>query len=116
MIESVIIFSQEVLGKNGMVLKKRARDGSGPEDWKERGIFCEAAWDSFLCWPPVAAGETLLRPCPLLDTMGTIIGENPHPVINPSIIQWRDKIGQESKIVYSSGFQPMGRGPLVGLG
>ncbi|CAL1261937.1 unnamed protein product [Larinioides sclopetarius] len=43
------------------------------------GAFCEAAWDSFLCWPPIAAGETLLRPCPLLDTMGTIIGENPHP-------------------------------------
>ncbi|GFU04157.1 calcitonin gene-related peptide type 1 receptor [Nephila pilipes] len=43
------------------------------------GIYCEAAWDSFLCWPPAASGETLLRPCPMLDSMGTIIGESPHP-------------------------------------
>ncbi|XP_035216952.1 calcitonin gene-related peptide type 1 receptor-like, partial [Stegodyphus dumicola] len=41
--------------------------------------FCEPAWDSFLCWPPAAAGETLFRPCPLLDSMGIIIGETTQP-------------------------------------
>ncbi|GIX83625.1 hypothetical protein CEXT_738251 [Caerostris extrusa] len=42
-------------------------------------MYCEAAWDSFLCWPPAAPGETLMRPCPMLDSMGSIIGESTHP-------------------------------------
>ncbi|KAG8200035.1 hypothetical protein JTE90_001263 [Oedothorax gibbosus] len=43
------------------------------------GPYCEAAWDSFLCWPPAASGEILFRPCPLLDAIGTIVGESSHP-------------------------------------
>ncbi|GIY35533.1 hypothetical protein CDAR_94491 [Caerostris darwini] len=46
---------------------------------KHYGMYCEAAWDSFLCWPPATPGETLMRPCPMLDAMGSIIGESSHP-------------------------------------
>nr|XP_042908368.1 corticotropin-releasing factor receptor 1 [Parasteatoda tepidariorum] len=43
------------------------------------GLFCGAAWDSFLCWPPALPGEVLMKPCPIIDSVGTIVGESAHP-------------------------------------
>ncbi|GIX89190.1 c1A receptor, putative [Caerostris darwini] len=41
--------------------------------------FCAAAWDSFICWPPLSPGEMMSKPCPQMDTKGTIIGDAKHP-------------------------------------
>ncbi|XP_055951558.1 corticotropin-releasing factor receptor 2-like [Argiope bruennichi] len=41
--------------------------------------FCAAAWDSFICWPPLSPGEMMNKPCPQMDTKGTVIGDATHP-------------------------------------
>ncbi|KAG8177366.1 hypothetical protein JTE90_003628 [Oedothorax gibbosus] len=40
---------------------------------------CSAAWDSFICWPPLPAGETMSKPCPQMNTRGVVIGDAAHP-------------------------------------
>ncbi|GFW04938.1 uncharacterized protein TNCV_4881731 [Trichonephila clavipes] len=79
-----LLITKGVTSSSPVPLKTRRERESAEimiENWVasiER-VYCEAAWDSFLCWPPAASGETLMRPCPMLDSMGTIIGESSHP-------------------------------------
>ncbi|XP_071042820.1 growth hormone-releasing hormone receptor-like, partial [Parasteatoda tepidariorum] len=42
-------------------------------------LFCAAAWDSFICWPPLPPGEIMSRPCPQMNDRGMVIGEATHP-------------------------------------
>ena len=45
------------------------------------GLYCQAAWDSFICWPPMSPGEKLSRPCPQMDVRGLVVGETTDPGI-----------------------------------
>ena len=30
------------------------------------GVYCNASWDGFRCWPPTPANTTVVQPCPLV--------------------------------------------------
>ncbi|GIX80126.1 c1A receptor, putative [Caerostris darwini] len=62
-------------------LRQRFEKDCGRESCIDSWIdpFCAAAWDSFICWPPLSPGEMMSKPCPQMDTKGTIIGDAKHP-------------------------------------
>ncbi|CAK9302738.1 unnamed protein product [Gordionus sp. m RMFG-2023] len=35
------------------------------ESLTNTGLFCNATWDSFYCWPTTPAGTTIYKPCPV---------------------------------------------------